>query len=94
MRPPQNTVSKPRLVVSGDNVLSVKLELSITSYPPFGQKIQSFLAFRVYYERPMVIDSLNLKLRQITRFLSNVILDEMSFAECHLLFGFCFDCSV
>ena len=35
-----------------------------------------------------VIDSLNLKLRQIARFSSNMILDEMSSAECHLLFGF------
>ena len=36
----------------------------------------------------MVIDSLNLRLRQIVRFLSNVILDEMSSAKCRLLFGF------
>ena len=35
----------------------------------------------------MAIDSLNLKLRQIGRFSSNVILDEMSSAKCHLLFG-------
>ena len=35
----------------------------------------------------MVIDSLNLKLRQIARFLSNVILNEMSSAKCLLLFG-------
>ena len=45
------------------------------------------LVFRVYYERPMVIDSLNLKLRQIARFSSNGILDEMSSAKCRLLFG-------
>ena len=38
------------------------------------------LVFRVYYERAMVIDSLNLKLRQIARPLSNMILDEMSSA--------------
>ena len=48
------------------------------------------LVFRVFYERPMVIDSLNLKLRQIARFSSNVILDEMSSAKCHMLFGFFF----
>ena len=47
------------------------------------------LVFRVFYKRPMVIDSLNLKLRQIVRFSSNVILDEMT-AECYLLFGFFF----
>ena len=46
------------------------------------------LVFRVYFERPMVIDSLNLKLRQIARFLSKVILDEISSAKCRLLFGF------
>ena len=46
------------------------------------------LVFRVYYERPMVSGSLNLKLRQIARFSSNMILDEMSSAKCHLLFGF------
>ena len=41
------------------------------------------LVFLVYYERPMpmVIDSLNLKLRQIVRFSSNVILEEMSSAK-------------
>ena len=33
----------------------------------------------------MVIDSLNLKLRQIARFSSNVVLDEMSSAKCRLL---------
>ena len=33
------------------------------------------LFFRVYYERPVVIDSPNLKLRQIARFSSNMILD-------------------
>ena len=38
----------------------------------------------------MVIDSLTLKLRQIARFSSNVILDEMSSAKCRLLFGFFF----
>ena len=38
----------------------------------------------------MVIDSLNLKLRQIARFSSNMILDEMSSAKCHLLFGIFF----
>ena len=38
------------------------------------------LVFRVYYERPMVINSLNLKLMQIARFSSNMFLDEMSFA--------------
>ena len=38
----------------------------------------------------MVIHSLNLKLRQIVRFSSNVILGEMSSAKCHLLFGFFF----
>ena len=32
----------------------------------------------------MVIDSLNLKLRQIARFSSNVIFDEMSSAKCRL----------
>ena len=42
------------------------------------------LVFRVYYERPMVINSLNLKLSQIARFSSNVILDEMSSAKCRL----------
>ena len=46
------------------------------------------LVFPVYYERPMVIDSLNLKLRQIARFLPNVILDEMLSAKYHLLFLF------
>ena len=34
----------------------------------------------------MVIGSLNLKLRLIARFSSNVILDEMLSAKCHLLF--------
>ena len=48
------------------------------------------LVFRVYYEIPVVIDSVNLKMRQIARFLSNMILDEMSSAKCHLLFGFFF----
>ena len=38
----------------------------------------------------MVIDSLNLKLRQIVRFLSDVVLNEMSSAKCHLLFGIFF----
>ena len=53
-----------------------------------------FIGLSLYYEKPMVIDSLNLKLRQIARFSSNVILDEMSSAKCHLLFGlFFFDCS-
>ena len=33
----------------------------------------------------MVIDSLNLKLRQIARFSSNVVLDEVSSAKCRLL---------
>ena len=47
----------------------------------------NLLVFRVYNERPMVIDSLNLKLWQIVRFSSNVILDEMSSAKCYLLFG-------
>ena len=52
------------------------------------------LVFRVYYERPMVIDSLNLKPRQIAIFSSNMILDEMSSAKCHcLLFEIFFDCS-
>ena len=52
------------------------------------------LVFRVYYERPMVIDSLNLKLRQIAKFLLNVILDDISSAKCHPLFGiFFFDFS-
>ena len=37
----------------------------------------NLLVFRVNYERPMVIDSLNLKLRQIARFSLNMILDEM-----------------
>ena len=46
------------------------------------------LVFRVYYERPMAIHSLNLKLRQIVRFWSKVILDEMSSAMFRLLFGF------
>ena len=49
-------------------------------------KHSALLVFRVYYERPMVMNSLNLKLRQIARFLSNVILDEMSSAKCRLLF--------
>ena len=35
----------------------------------------------------MVIDSPNLKLRQIVRLSSNVILDEMLSAQCCLLFG-------
>ena len=43
------------------------------------------LVFQVYYERSMVIE--NLKLRQIVIFLSNVVLDEMLSAKCHLLFG-------
>ena len=34
----------------------------------------------------MVIDSPNVKLRQIARFSSNVILDEMSSAKCRLFF--------
>ena len=46
----------------------------------------NLLVIRVYYERPMVIDSLNLKLTQIARFSSNMIL-EMSSAKCRLLFG-------
>ena len=45
------------------------------------------MVFQVYYEIPMVIDSLNLKLRQIARFSSNVILEKMSSVKCHLLFG-------
>ena len=56
--------------------------------------------FRVY-ERPMVTDSLNLKLRQIAKFSPNVTLDEMSSAKGRLLrrkttlctcgnFSFCF----
>ena len=49
--------------------------------------VSFFLVFRVCYERPKVIDSLNLKLRQIAGFLSNVILDEMSSA---LFFRFFF----
>ena len=51
------------------------------------------LVFRVYYERPMMIDRLNLKLRQIARFSSNVVLDEMSSAKCRLLFGIFVDYS-
>ena len=39
--------------------------------------LKVLLVFTVYDERPMVIDSLNLKLRQIARFSLNVILDEM-----------------
>ena len=35
-----------------------------------------------FYERLMVLDSLNLRLRQIARFSSNVILDEMLSAKC------------
>ena len=50
----------------------------------------SFLVFRVYYENPMVINSLNLKLRKIPGFPSNVILDEMSSAKCCLLLGIFF----
>ena len=46
--------------------------------------MEYLLDFRVYYERPVVIDSLNLKLRQIARFSSNVICDEMLSAKCHL----------
>ena len=46
------------------------------------------LVFRVYYERPVVIDSLSLKLRKNVRLSSNVVLDEMMFAKCHLLFRF------
>ena len=59
-------------------------------------EVNPLLVFRVYCERPTVIDSLNLKLRQITRFSSNMILDEMVSAKYHLLFGFFFfwfDCS-
>ena len=56
----------------------------------------TFLVFRVYHERPVVIDSLSLKLR---RFSSNMILDEMSSAKYRLLFAIVFfflllfDCS-
>ena len=53
------------------------------------KKSIDLLVFQVYYERPMVTDSLNLKLRQIARISSNVILDEMLSAKCHL-FGFFF----
>ena len=35
------------------------------------------MIFRVYYERPMMTDILNLKLRQIARFALNLILDEI-----------------
>ena len=49
---------------------------------------KEILVFHVYYERPMVIYGLNLKLRQIARLSSNVILNEMLSAKCHLLFGF------
>ena len=56
--------------------------------PPFTLPFLRLLVFRVYYKRPMVIDSQNLKLRQTARFSSNVILDEMS-----SIFGFFFDCS-
>ena len=38
----------------------------------------------------MVIDRPNLKLRQIARFSSNVVLDEMSSTKCRLLFGISF----
>ena len=41
----------------------------------------------------MVIDSLNLKLRQIVTFSTNVILDKMSSVKCWLLFGIFLDCS-
>ena len=41
----------------------------------------SLLVFRVYCERPIVIDGLNLKLWKIAIFSSNVILDEMSSAR-------------
>ena len=44
------------------------------------------LVFRVYYERPMVIDSLILKLRQIVRFSSKVF----SKTRRHLLNVICF----
>ena len=47
-------------------------------------QLNIWLVFRVYYERPMVIGSLYLKLRQIVRFSSNMILDEMSSAKCRL----------
>ena len=50
--------------------------------------LYSSLVFRVYYERPMVIDSLNLKLRQIVRFSSNMILNEMSSAFLKIFFFF------
>ena len=56
--------------------------------PPLGQ----ISLLNCHSERPMAIDSLNLKLRQVVRFSSNVILDEMS-AKCLLLFGFLFYCS-
>ena len=52
------------------------------------RSIRDLLVFRVYSEIPMVIDRINLKLRQIARFLSNVILDKMLSAKCHLLFNF------
>ena len=44
--------------------------------------------FKFYKQRPMVIDNLNLKLRQIARFSSNVVLDELSSAQCRLLLEF------
>ena len=37
-----------------------------------------------------LINNLNLKLRKIARFLSNVVLDEMSSAKYRLLFGISF----
>ena len=47
-------------------------------------RVSIFGLSRVYYERPMVIDSVNLKLRQIARFSSNMILDEISSSKCCL----------
>ena len=58
--------------------------LSLNGNGPLDECIS--LVFQVYNERPMVIGSLNLKLRQIVKFSSNVILDEMSSAKCRLLF--------
>ena len=85
-----NGKSKNRLGVCGKECQG-RVANPIRIYPPISVDLGSvlfathilyhnFLVFQVYYERPMVIDSLNLKLRQIVRFSSNVILDEMSSA--------------
>ena len=50
-----------------------KFDYNMISAPVKFNSFHVLLVFRVYYERPVVIDSLNLKLRQTAWFSSNKI---------------------